>query len=276
MTLNSIIKRLQNAGIESADFDAFALAWEFCHKPKEWLIINRDTELASSELEAAVLRREMREPLQYIIGKWQFRNETYKVSADCLIPRADSETLVETAIQKAPSGAKILDLCTGSGCLAISTLCERKDCTGIAVDISEAALEIAKYNAEHNKVGNRIEFICADIMRSDFAEQIGEFDIIISNPPYIPTEDIKNLEKELSYEPIIALDGGDDGLVFYRKIISEYLNHLKDGGFMLLEIGYDQAEKLRKTFPALNIEIKKDYGGNDRVAIIQNHQKITE
>ena len=265
MTFREAIAKLGETGIENAKNEAALLFFEIEKKDGMWVRENPDVDLDSTELENAIKRRISREPLQHILGKWYFYREEYKVSRDCLIPRADSEMIVDYAIKNLPRGARFLDLCTGSGCLAISTLASRPDCSAVAVDISEAALALARENARHNSVDGRIEFICADIL-NDLLQDIGSFDAIISNPPYIPTDDLASLSPELSFEPRIALDGGDDGLIFYKRILKDLSPLLKVGGRFIFEIGYDQADALRK----LNSSAKvyKDLGKNDRMVII--------
>jgi release factor glutamine methyltransferase len=224
----------------------------------------------SAELEEAVKKRAEHYPLQYILGYWDFFHETYRVTEDTLIPRQDTEKLVELAVRLLPEGARFIDLCTGSGCVAISTLASRKDCRAVAVDLYPKTLAIARENSETNGVGDRLGFLEADVLKPDFMDALGKFDAILSNPPYIETEKIGLLDEELFYEPNAALDGGDDGLDFYRVIISEYEKYLTADGFMLLEIGNSQAHALTEISAAngFRCEVFKDYGGNDRVAYL--------
>jgi release factor glutamine methyltransferase len=219
------------------------------------------------DYEQAVRRLENREPLAYVLGEWYFYDEVYSVSPACLIPRPDTEHLVEELIRRLPKGALFADLCTGSGCIAISTLAHRPDCRAVAVDLSEDALIIAKENAVRNGVFDRIEFRCGDVLRGDVLG-CDRFDAIVSNPPYIVTAVIDTLEPEVQREPRMALDGGEDGLDFYRVLLASYPKNVKDDGFFLFEIGYDQGASLRSLCPC---EIKKDYGGNDRVALWYPH-----
>lgn len=267
MTLNDITRALDGAGIEDAEHEAMLLSEAFSGKDREFLRFNKSADISSAELEKALARRLTREPLQHILGKWYFWREEYKVSRDCLIPRADSEHIVDYAIKNLPTGAHFLDLCTGSGCLAISTLASRPDTSAVAVDISDAALSLARDNAKHNGVAERIEFIKANIITDEPFENI-KFDAIISNPPYIPTAVVDTLSPELFFEPRIALDGGDDGLVFYKKILTDYKKHLKDGGEFIFEIGYDQADALI-SLGGEGTRIYKDFSGNDRMAVIK-------
>ena len=271
MTYNEICIALSEAGIENFRGEAAMLICRFCGISKaELLRISRDEDLKSDELEDAVIKRCSHYPLQYILGYWDFCHETYRVTKDTLIPRQDTEKLVELAVKLMPEGARFIDLCTGSGCVAISTLAARPDCRAVAVDIFDATLEIARENAEANGVGERVGFMKADVLSSDFMSELGDFDCILSNPPYIESERLSLLDEELSYEPEAALDGGEDGMKFYRVFLSEYGSYLRDGGIMLLEIGHDQGKAISEVAVAngYRCEIYKDYGGNDRVAFV--------
>lgn len=271
MTYNEICIALSGAGIENFRGEAAMLICRFCGINKaELLRINRDEDLKSDELEDAVIKRCSHYPLQYILGYWDFCHETYRVTKDTLIPRQDTEKLVELAVKLLPEGARFIDLCTGSGCVAISTLAARPDCRGVAVDIFDATLEIARENAESNGVGDRVGFTKADVLSPDFMAELGDFDCILSNPPYIETEQLSLLDEELSFEPEAAFDGGEDGMKFYRVILGEYGRYLRDGGIMLLEIGHDQGKAISDVAVSngYRCEIYKDYGGNDRVAFV--------
>ena len=215
-----------------------------------------------SDFDNAVKRLEAREPLAYILGEWYFYSEKYKVSPACLIPRPETEHLVDELIASIPKNGRFADLCTGSGCVAISTLVHRPDVTAVAVDISDEALDIAKENAVLNGVSDRITFVKADVLIYDSLNGT-KFDCIASNPPYVVTEVIDTLEPEVLCEPRIALDGGRDGLDFYRVIFDRYKNNLNDNGCIVCEIGYDQGGVLSELY---GCRIKKDYSGNDRVA----------
>lgn len=216
------------------------------------------------EYDKAIERLKNGEPFAYVIGEWYFYDETYKVSPDCLIPRPETEHLVEWLTQNLPQNGVFVDLCTGSGCIAISTLSHRKDLTALAVDISDKALDIARENAALNGVSDRITFAHADILNDEFlAKQ--KFDAIVSNPPYIQSDVIDTLSVQVKNEPRIALDGGSDGLDFYRVIFEKYPKNVKDGGAIICEIGYDQGQVLRDLF---GCEIRKDYSHNDRIALL--------
>ncbi len=216
------------------------------------------------EYRDAVERMRHGEPLGYVLGEWYFYGLTFVLNRDCLIPRPETEHLVDYMIAHLPQGAFFTDLCTGSGCIAISVLKHRPDCTALAVDISEEALCAARENAETNGVSDRISFLHADVLCQTVLPKGTA--AIVSNPPYIRTDVIPTLAREVRREPVRALDGGEDGLVFYRRFVADYLPHLSPGAFLCLEIGYDQGDALR----ALGCtEIGKDYSGNDRVAVFR-------
>ncbi len=219
----------------------------------------------------AAARLEKGEPLAYIVGEEYFFGERYKLSADCLIPRPDTECLVERLIGCLSPGACFADFCTGSGCIAISTLCHTTGTRALAVDISEGALAMARENAELNGVADRIAFRRADLL--DPAFEVGErFAAVVSNPPYIPSDVIATLDISVrGHEPIIALDGGEDGMLFYRRLISRFDDFVDEGGVMLLEIGYDQREAIKRLCAdaGLAVTVERDYGGNDRVAVVK-------
>ena len=276
MTYNDIAIALANADIENNRAEAAMLVCHFCGINKAELLMRHDEEFDSPELERAVSQRLSHYPLQYILGYWDFCHETYKVTEDTLIPRQDTEKLVELAVRVLPKNTRFADLCTGSGCIAISTLAARRDCTGVAVDLFPKTLEIARENAESNEVGDRLGFLRADVLDPSFMESLGKFDAILSNPPYIESEKLSLLDEELSFEPSAALDGGNDGLDFYRVIIKEYGSYLNENGIMLLEIGHDQARAVSAIAQSCGYrcEVYKDYTGNDRVAYLTRAKKV--
>lgn len=201
------------------------------------------------------------EPLAYVLGEWYFYDEVYTVSPACLIPRPETEHLVEKLITTLPLGGIFADLCTGSGCIAISVLAHRPDLTAIAIDLSEDALRLAQQNAVRNGVADRIDFRHADVLSGTALAEV-RYDAIVSNPPYIATAVIDTLDSGVRREPHMALDGGEDGLSFYRILLTAYPKNLKNDGFLLMEIGYDQGDALR----SMGCTVTKDYSGNDRVA----------
>ena len=206
-------------------------------------------------------------PLAYIIKEQAFYDLVFYVDERVLIPRPDTERLVEKVLGFLPKNASFLDLGTGSGCIPITILKHRPDAVGKALDLSPDALLVAKKNAELVGVAERLSFYEGDMTKNPFAGEC--FDAIISNPPYIPHEDVKKYPS-LAYEPQMALDGGIDGMDFYRAILEEYRDNLKAGGGFFFEIGFDQGKAMRSLAESLGYtcEIYKDYGKNDRVAVL--------
>ena len=243
------------------------------NKPREYLVVY--------DKEKLTLRQEVNYfkaikklcngiPIQHITNRQEFMKMTFFVDENVLIPRPDTEILVEEVIKiaKKINAKKILDLCTGSGAIAIS-LAKYIDKSNItAVDISDKALNVAKSNAKNNEVEDRITFVESDLFKNLKKEK---YDIIVSNPPYIKKEVLKKLDKEVQKEPKLALDGGYDGLDFYRKIINKAEEYLKFNGYLCFEIGYDQKEDvenlLKEQEKYINITCKKDLCDNDRVVI---------
>lgn len=223
---------------------------------------------SGSELEKAIKRAEGGEPLAYVLGQWYFYGLTFKLNSDCLIPRPDTEHVVDKAISLIPKNGTFADLCTGSGCIAISLKKHRRDLTGYALDISSGALEMAKINAREN--GTPLSFIEADVLKSNPQTLFTPLDAVISNPPYIRTEVLRTLEVAKT-EPHRALDGGEDGMIFYRHIVKEYAPMLKPNGLFIFEIGYDQASQITAIAKenGFTCSVYKDYGGCDRVAVMK-------
>ena len=268
MTYYEICARLSAVGIEEAAFEASVLLEHFCGVSAASLPLRREEDFSTAALSEAVARREQHEPLQYLIGVWGFCGQEYEVNRHTLIPRADTEVLVEEALRRIPRGGQFIDLCTGSGCIAVSTLCMRRDTRAYAVDLFGETLEVARRNAARNGVADRLQFLQADVLQPLSLDE--RFDAILSNPPYIRTEVVKTLAPELAFEPSAALDGGEDGLIFYRAILSLHRKLLKPGGVILFEIGYDQGEDLRRlaTAHGLDCRIVRDLGDCDRVAVL--------
>lgn len=209
-------------------------------------------------------RRCLGEPYAYIAGVKEFMKLNFLVNKNVLIPREDTEILVLEAIKRCPT--KVLDMCTGSGCIAISLAKYIQNLEVDAVDISSPALTVAKKNAKLNEVD--VKFIKSDL----FENVTDKYDMIVSNPPYIRKEDMKTLQKEVKREPKKALDGGENGLDFYDKILLEAKKYLNSNGVILFEIGYDQAKEiteLAKKYNYKKVKKVKDLSGNDRVLIIE-------
>ncbi len=268
---------LQEAGVPSFDWDARWLLEDASELTRTDFLIKRNETASEAAMKCYaewILRRSTREPLQQIVGYQEFMGLDFTVTPDVLCPRQDTETLVELALDKIRPKDRILDICTGSGCILISLLVlgnekfldvENAEITGVGTDISEKALEVAKYNGAKYHVN-------AQWLLSDLAQQAeGMFDMIVSNPPYIPTEVCETLMPEVKdHEPRIALDGDTDGLKFYRLIAASAKEHLKEGGWLIFEIGYDQEEsvtRIMKENGYKEISAVKDLGRNPRVVL---------
>lgn len=268
--LNSANKVFKENNIENYFYETRELLSYVLNKTKEWIMINLESEISfevESEFNKLINKRILGIPFQYILGYQYFFGNKFFVNENVLIPRADTEILVYKALDIAQNrnNLNILDMCTGSGCIAISLAKELKDAYVLAVDISEEALKIARSNSIENQVN--VEFIKSDL----FSEIPNEkFDIIVSNPPYITTSEMLNLSKDVLNEPHLALDGGEDGLKFYRNISCNALEFLNNGGYIVFEIGYTEGAavcEILNNFNYNSIEIIKDYSGNDRVVI---------
>ncbi len=264
---------LKEAGIEEADLDARLLLEYVCATSRNDLLVHGERQVEESQADRygeMLARRASRIPLQHLTGVQAFMGLEFLVDRRVLIPRQDTELLVEEALKHIHDGMQILDLCTGSGCILISLLHYSNDCTGVGVDISPKALEIARENAgrllgEAGETPGRIVFLLSDLL--DKVE--GMYDMVVSNPPYIPEGMIASLMPEVrDHEPVSALDGGGDGLVFYRRILAGAGSCLKKGGMLFFEIGYDQAEAvsfLMEEAGFLEVQVVKDYAGLNRV-----------
>ena len=270
----TLVADLRAAGVEDPEAEASLLLEHFAGVSYATLLSDRDRTYDIPALNEAIAHRRAHEPLQYILGAWEFCGRRFAVNEHCLIPRPDTEILVEEAIRRLPAGAKFADLCTGSGCIAVATLCHRPDTQAVALELYEETLALATENARTNGVGERFSPICADLL-SDGVDALAAhapFDAILSNPPYIRTADIEELSEEVHKEPRAALDGGEDGLIFYCAILRDYAATVKPGGLILFEIGYDQADDLRGLcttyLPDADVEIIRDLGGRDRVVAI--------
>lgn len=266
--LKEAIERLKKSNIEEPITKARRILAHILKVGKEYLITH-EKQILSKEQEKEyflkILNVEQGMPIQYVIGKQEFMGIDFIVNENVLIPQPDTEILVEKTIEIAKTIEKpiILDMCTGSGAIAISIKKNVNEAQVIATDISKEALEVAKQNDKKCEI---------TFIQSDLFENINnEFDIIVSNPPYIKKEEIKKLSKEVQNEPMLALDGGDDGLYFYRKIIGQAYKYLKTNGYLCLEIGEDQKKEVCNLIIengkyAIPIAYK-DLENNDRVII---------
>jgi len=271
--LNKSIEKLNNAGIEASTHEAGVILCHAIKVNRAFLYAHPERVLNEEEVRSVldiIEKRCQRIPLQQLLGVQEFMSLPFKVNGNVLIPRQDTEILVETVIshcQKVPGSKRIADMGTGSGAIAVSLARYITDAQVTAVDISEKALSIARENAAQNNVQDKITFV-----RSDLYENLGNekvYDVIVSNPPYIPTEDIKGLEPEVkNYEPMLALDGGTDGLDFYRKITEGAKEILGENGFIAYEVGIYQAASVANILNKngfSDIRIIKDLSGLERV-----------
>lgn len=257
---------------EGAAYEARELLSALTGEPFPMLLASR-AELSAAmvaQAENAVLRRKGGEPLAYILGFTYFYGLRFSVSPACLIPQADTEIVTEKAIAHLEKGMRFADICTGSGCIALSMLHETAETEAYAYDLSTDALAVAEKNAGELGLSERFHAIRADVFAEDFLASDGIFDLIVSNPPYIRTSVIETLSCDVQAEPHMALDGGEDGLDFYRRLLDVCPPHIKKGGVLLLEIGYDQREELRMLCEerGLCCEFFRDFGGNDRVCSV--------
>lgn len=272
-------KQLEDAEIAEAKLDARLLLEYICGTDRNTLLIHGDREVSEKEYERyvnCIAERKKHVPLQYITGVQEFMGLEFAVNEHVLIPRQDTEILVEEVMRHLHDGMHILDMCTGSGCILLSLLYYSNDCTGIGTDISQDALSVARENA--NKLKFLKNELNVDFIRSDLFERFeksaegwyaGPFEIIVANPPYIKSNIIETLMPEVKeHEPRSALDGKEDGLYFYRKIIERAGDYLTGGGELFFEIGYDQGADVKKMMEDAGyaeVEVVKDFAGLDRV-----------
>lgn len=268
------IKILTDKGKEDAQLDARLLLSNILNYDRVALIINKNKEIDTTAYEEYMRVMNIRAsgvPLQHIIGEQEFMGLPFKVNEHTLIPRRETEELVELALSFLDKDKcyQVMDVGTGSGCIPVSLVSYHKNISCIGIDISKEALEIAKYNSEINAVSNRVIWILSNLFDNVSKEYMDGIDMLISNPPYIKTEDIALLMTEVKdYEPYMALDGGEDGLDFYRRICCEGNKYLKNGGLLIFEIGYNQRDEIiaiLKENHYTGIVCKKDLSGKDRI-----------
>ena len=270
--LHQANKTLSNFSIASAQLDSEILLSKVIKKDRKYLILNANEELKKENIQLfdfLVKRRKKGEPIAYLINKKEFWAQNFYINQNVLIPRPDTEHLVEETLRlfNVNSKLSILDIGTGSGCILLSILKERRNFYGTGIDISKKAINVACFNAKIHQLNNRVRFYNSDVDKF----LIGKYDLIISNPPYIKRKDLKYLEKEVvGFEPRLALDGGKDGFSKITKVISKASSLIKRNGKFILEIGFDQKKKvikiLRKNKFYIN-NVLKDYGKNDRCVI---------
>lgn len=282
-SLNTLLREeinyLENKGIPEARLDAWLLLEYVLGRNRAWFLAHSD-ESAEESLEQRyhelIVQRGQHIPLQHLTHQAWFMGYEFYVNEHVLIPRQDTETLVEEALEKLKKVQQphILDMCTGSGCILLSLLMEREDATGVGVDLSPDALAVAQRNSDTFGINDRIRLVesdlfCADLFAKKDGKSQAEYDMLVSNPPYIPTSDIESLMEEVRlHDPLMALDGREDGLFFYREITAKAGTYLKDGGSLICEIGYDQGEAVRLLYEEAGFEevrVIRDLAGLDRV-----------
>ena len=265
--------KLKTNDVKEPNLKARLLMQYILNRPREYILVHDDKQLTLRQnVDYFKLIKKLIEgvPLQHITHQQEFMKLMFYVDENVLIPRPDTEILVEEVIKLAKSinAKKILDLCTGSGAIAVSLAKYIEGSQITATDISRKALNIAKLNATNNNVEDKITFVSSDLFQNISEEK---YNIIVSNPPYIKRKVIKTLDKEVKKEPIIALDGGNDGLDFYKKIIGNAYQYLKYKGYLCLEIGYDQKDEvidlINKEEKYIDTYSKKDLFDNDRIVI---------
>ena len=287
MTIRQLItdgkQKLEQNKVENPSGDSWYL-WEYLTgMSRVDYVLDGEKEVEEEQeklYNELIQKRSCHVPLQHLTKVQNFMGYDFFVNEHVLIPRQDTETLVETVLEYQGTGEKILDLCTGSGCIGISLALLGNYKEVVAVDLSKEALQVAMKNKEQLLQEKEQNF---SLIESDLFTNIGDtmkhsFDFIVSNPPYIPTSVCENLMEEVrDYEPRMALDGMEDGLYFYRKIIDEAREYLKDGGRLFFEIGHDQKEDMKAIFAKYQeysqVEVKKDLAGNDRIAIAMYTRK---
>lgn len=261
--------RLKEAGVPEYQLDARLLLEYVCGTDYNTLLVHGDRNVSPEEekkYNELIEKRASRVPLAYIVGYQEFMGLTFDVNENVLVPNQDTETLAEEALRELSDGMRFMDLCTGSGCVALSILNYTNDTSCVMTDISDKAIEVATGNRDRLGFSDRAEIVKTDLFPQDDDKK---FDMIVSNPPYIRTDVIATLPPEVGKgEPYIALDGGQDGLIFYRRIIENAPKWLYTSGWLMMEIGYDQGDAvagLMKDGGFHEVEVIKDLGGNDRV-----------
>ena len=270
--LNQASKTLKQLSNTSSKLDSEILLSKIIKKNRQYLILNSNEELKKENIKSfdyLVKRRKKGEPIAYLINKKEFWKQNFYINQNVLIPRPDTETLVEETLKLFNVNSKLnmLDIGTGSGCILLSILKERRNFFGIGIDISKKAINVARFNAKMHQLSNRVKFYNSDVDKF----LIGKYDLVVSNPPYIKRQDLKYLEVDVKgFEPKLALDGGKDGFSKITKVISKTSTLLKKNGRFILEIGFGQKKKILSILKQNNFfinKVVKDYGKNDRCVI---------
>ena len=271
-TLNQGISILRASNIPNPKLDVEILLSESINKDKKHIILNPKKILNNKQLEnfnSFIERRKKGEPIAYLVNKKEFWKQNFYINQNVLIPRPDTEILVEETLKLFNVNSKLnmLDIGTGSGCILLSILKERRNFFGTGIDISKKAINVARFNAKMHQLSNRVKFYNSDVDKF----LIGKYDLVVSNPPYIKRKDLKYLEVDVKgFEPKLALDGGKDGFSKITKVISKTSTLLKKNGRFILEIGFGQKKKILSTLKQNNFfinKVVKDYGRNDRCII---------
>ena len=270
--LNQASKTLDNSSNTSSKLDSEILLSKIIEKNRQYLILNSNEELKKENIKSfdyLVKRRKKGEPIAYLINKKEFWKQNFYINQNVLIPRPDTETLVEETLKLFNVNSKLnmLDIGTGSGCILLSILKERRNFFGTGIDISKKAINVARFNAKMHQLSNRVKFYNSDVDKF----LIGKYDLVVSNPPYIKRQDLKYLEVDVKgFEPKLALDGGKDGFSKITKVINKTSTLLKKNGRFILEIGFGQKKKILSILKQNNFfinKVVKDYGKNDRCVI---------
>ena len=270
--LTQAFKELSNSNIKNANLDCEVLLSNIINKDREYVILNSKKNLDRKYIDIfnnLIDRRKKSEPIAYLINKKEFWKETFYIDKNVLIPRPDTEHIVEEVLKLTQNNSKshVLDIGTGSGCILLSILKERKNFIGTGIDISKKCIKVSKYNAKRLELDNRTKFYISDV--DNFL--IGKYDVVVSNPPYIENLNLKYLDRDVvNFEPKLALSGGRDGFSEITKVINKTSGLIKKNGVFVLEIGHNQKNKVTEKLKAKGFYIKKvlkDYGKNDRCII---------
>jgi release factor glutamine methyltransferase len=270
--LTQAFKELSNSNIKNANLDCEVLLSNIINKDREYVILNSKKNLDKKYIDIfnnLIDRRKKSEPIAYLINKKEFWKETFYIDKNVLIPRPDTEHIVEEVLKLTQNNSKshVLDIGTGSGCILLSILKERKNFIGTGIDISKKCIKVSKYNAKRLELDNRTKFYISDV--DNFL--IGKYDVVVSNPPYIEKLNLKYLDRDVvNFEPKLALSGGRDGFSEITKVINKTSGLIKKNGVFVLEIGHNQKNKVTEKLKAKGFYIKKvlkDYGKNDRCII---------
>jgi len=275
MTIREITTRLQNAGIPEAEWEAMLLTEHCTGRSRSFLLTEKDTDFNTPLLCSMVEKRCTRYPLQYLFGEWEFMGLPFTVNEHCLIPRSDTEVIVQEALRHLPEHGTVLGLCTGSGCILAAILYYCPTATGTAVELFPDTLAVAKENFRRLHLQERTTGICGDV-RSSLLPPDARFDVIISNPPYITSAEMDSLEPELAMEPRAALTDEGDGLSLLAAIISGYRQYLKPEGIILLEHGEKQSAAVLALGKAAGLcgKVIYDYAGKARGALFTLSNQI--